>query len=129
MKLKIGEMAKLCNVSNRMLRYYEEIGLLIPSIVDDFTGYRYYGVKEIRELFFILRLKEQGFSLKDIQELFEEGMYVSDISRLEYHFNQCKKELETLNKRYNCLKLLIEQHENTESYTVFFPLKNCLQLL
>ena len=37
---KIGEFSKLTQVSIRMLRYYDEMGLLKPSQVDPWTNYR-----------------------------------------------------------------------------------------
>ena len=40
--LKIGEFSKLSRISIRMLRYYDEMGLLVPETIDPFTGYRYY---------------------------------------------------------------------------------------
>ncbi|MFQ7552375.1 MAG: MerR family DNA-binding transcriptional regulator [Blautia marasmi] len=40
--LKIGDFSKLSRISIRMLRHYDEIGLLKPEKVDVFTGYRYY---------------------------------------------------------------------------------------
>lgn len=43
--LKIGDFSKLSRISIRMLRHYNEIGLLIPESIDDFTGYRYYSIK------------------------------------------------------------------------------------
>ena len=46
LKLKIGDIAKLCNVSNRSLRHYEKINLLVSSIVDEYSHYRYYGKEE-----------------------------------------------------------------------------------
>ena len=36
--LKIGEFSKLSRVSIRMLRHYDDIGLLKPALIDDFTG-------------------------------------------------------------------------------------------
>ena len=40
--LKIGEFSKLSRVSVRMLRHYDEMGLLRPAEIDRFTDYRYY---------------------------------------------------------------------------------------
>lgn len=40
--LKIGDFSKLSRISIRMLRHYDEIGILRPKYVDDFTWYRYY---------------------------------------------------------------------------------------
>ncbi len=39
---RIGEFSKLTQVSVRMLRYYDEMGLLKPSETDKFTNYRLY---------------------------------------------------------------------------------------
>jgi len=38
--LKIGDFSKLSRISIRMLRHYDEIGLLVPKSTDSFTGYR-----------------------------------------------------------------------------------------
>ena len=45
--LKIGEFSKLSRVSVRMLRNYDEVGLLAPSEVDPMTGYRYYSERQL----------------------------------------------------------------------------------
>ena len=42
MLMKIGEFSKLSRVSVRMLRHYDEIGLLKPAETDPWTDYRYY---------------------------------------------------------------------------------------
>jgi DNA-binding transcriptional MerR regulator len=39
---KIGDFSKLSLVSVKALSYYNELGLLRPARVDEFTGYRYY---------------------------------------------------------------------------------------
>lgn len=39
---KIGEFAAISGVSRKMLRHYEQLGLLKPAHTDRFTGYRYY---------------------------------------------------------------------------------------
>lgn len=39
---QIGEVSKLCNISIKTLRYYDEIELLIPEKIDTYSGYRYY---------------------------------------------------------------------------------------
>ena len=40
--LKIGEFSGLSRISIRMLRYYDENGLLCPAYIDETSGYRYY---------------------------------------------------------------------------------------
>lgn len=66
MVYKIGDFANMVNISVRTLRYYDEIGLLKPEIVDKFTNYRYYTDDNIVEASFITLLKEVGFTLQEI---------------------------------------------------------------
>src|SRR5579884_3287924 len=44
--LKISEFSHLAHISRRMLRYYDERGLLKPAYVDPSTGYRYYTLEQ-----------------------------------------------------------------------------------
>lgn len=64
--LKIGEFSKLTQVSVRMLRYYDENGLLKPKHVDKFTGYRLYAVDQIPVLSRIIFLRDAGFGVTEI---------------------------------------------------------------
>lgn len=61
--LKIGEFSVLSQISIHMLRHYDEIGLLIPEHVDDFTGYRYYSECQLPIANKIQALKSMGLGL------------------------------------------------------------------
>ncbi len=67
--MRIGDFSKLCRVSVKTLRFYDELGLLKPSEVDPFSGYRYYEVDQLLRLNRILALKDLGFSLEEIRQL------------------------------------------------------------
>jgi DNA-binding transcriptional MerR regulator len=69
MKLKIGEFARLGQVSVSALRYYSDAGLLKPAQTDRWTGYRYYDLDQLPALNRILALKDLGLSLEDIGRL------------------------------------------------------------
>ena len=69
--LKIGEFSKLSRVSVRMLRHYDEIGLLKPAEIDRFTEYRYYREDQLPTAGRIAALKDMGFSLADIVRILE----------------------------------------------------------
>ena len=69
--LKIGEFSKLSRVSVRMLRHYDEIGLLKPAEIDRFTDYRYYREDQLPIVCRITALKDMGFSLADIVRILE----------------------------------------------------------
>lgn len=70
--LKIGDFSKLSRISIRMLRHYDEIGLLKPDEVDDFTGYRYYSENKLPQAGLIQALKELGFGLSAIGEILKQ---------------------------------------------------------
>lgn len=62
---KIGEFSRLTQVSVRMLRYYDDMGLLRPAEVDAASGYRFYSVGQIGTLRRILFLRELGLSVAE----------------------------------------------------------------
>jgi len=89
--MKIGAFASQLGVSTDTLRYYEKHGLLMTTTRTQ-AGYRDYSQADIRQMKFILRAKNVGFSLSEIKELLQ----------IKFHKNQhsCHevKEL-TLHKR------------------------------
>jgi len=66
---KIGDLSKLGQVSVRMLRHYDQFGLLKPDHIDKFTSYHYYTANQLAHLNRILFFKDLGFSLQQIKEL------------------------------------------------------------
>jgi DNA-binding transcriptional MerR regulator len=76
---KIGDFSKLSQVSVKTLRYYDEIGLLRPSEIDRFTGYRYYSADQLHRLNRILALKDLGLTLEQIDQLLNGDLSAADI--------------------------------------------------
>ena len=66
--LSIGQMAKLNNVSVQALRHYEKLGLMVPSYINNETGYRYYSIKDFATIDLIKQCKAMGLSLEEIKE-------------------------------------------------------------
>jgi F-type H+/Na+-transporting ATPase subunit beta len=79
---RIGLFANLCRVSVNALRYYDEIDLLKPEFVDQFTGYRYYTAGQIPRLNRILGLKELGLSLEEISRLLDGDLPVDQFRQM-----------------------------------------------
>lgn len=72
--LKIGDFSRLGRISVKALRYYDEIGLLKPVTVDQFTGYRYYMADQLLRLNRIIMLKNIGLSLDDVAKLVDDSL-------------------------------------------------------
>jgi effector-binding domain-containing protein len=66
---KIGDFSRLSRISVKTLRYYDEIGLLKPVKVDQFTSYRYYSADQLPRLNYIIALKDMGLSLEEVATL------------------------------------------------------------
>ncbi len=67
--LSIGEFSKICKVSTKTLRYYDEIGLIKPSKINPENNYRYYSIEQLETMLFINRLKQYNFSLEEIRTI------------------------------------------------------------
>ncbi|MCA2209026.1 MerR family transcriptional regulator [Nocardia rosealba] len=69
----IGDFARHGQVSVRMLRHYDAVGLLRPARVDPATGYRFYSAAQLARLNRIVALKGLGFSLEQVGRMLEPG--------------------------------------------------------
>lgn len=105
----IGEVASLCNLPVKTLRYYDEIGLLTPQIRKEETNYRYYTKEQTLTLFIIRKLKLLGFPLKEIRHI----VYECDAATMENHIQErlleISKIIEDYKDQYMEGQLLLER--------------------
>jgi Cu(I)-responsive transcriptional regulator len=66
--MNIGEASRASGVSAKMIRYYEETGL-IPPAGRTASGYRIYGPKEVQILRFVRRARDLGFPMERVADL------------------------------------------------------------
>lgn len=92
---RIGEFARMSGISINTLYHYDNIGLLKPVRVDDFTGYRYYEASQLITLNKIIALKDAGFSLSEITEFLNSNPTTKSlINILEVKADSLEKALE-----------------------------------
>jgi DNA-binding transcriptional MerR regulator len=69
MEYQIGEFSRISRLSIKTLRYYHELGILLPVRVSLDSGYRYYSEQSLERARVIRELRSLGFSLKEVKEL------------------------------------------------------------
>lgn len=110
--IKIGDFARLSQVSVVTLRHYDDVGLLKPVSVDKFTGYRYYSISQLPRLNRILALKDLGFSLGQIEQVLNNltvdelrGMLKLRQAEVEQHLADEQGRLARINNRLRQIEL------------------------
>ena len=98
MRYTIKEIAGLAGVTTRTLRYYDQIGLLLPADIGD-NGYRYYNQDSLLKLQQILFFRELDVPLSEIQRIFNQPDFDLKSTLLQHKAN--------LQKRACRLELLI----------------------
>lgn len=101
---KIGHFSKLANTSVRMLRHYDQLGLLIPETTDSDSAYRYYSAKQLTVVNKIKQLQELGFSLSIIKEMLTETSQEEIETYFEIRQKEVAEELASLKIQQNLVK-------------------------
>lgn len=121
---KIGDFSRLAQISVRMLRHYDMLGLLTPNHVDRFTGYRYYTIDQLPRLNRILALNGLGLTLQEIADLLGGGTEIPlDHLRGMLLLRQKELERELAEKRWQLASVearlqQIEHENNPNPYEV-----------
>jgi DNA-binding transcriptional MerR regulator len=116
--LKIGDFSTLSRISIHMLRHYNEIGLLIPHHVDEFTGYRYYSEDQLPAAKRIQALKDMGLSLAMIKEILTEYDDTERLKRyLKLQTSQKKEEIAAMQKQILLLETAVKNLDRGSSMT------------
>lgn len=98
--LPIGRFARLCRLSVKQLRHYDELGLLTPAHVDPDTGYRYYRPGQAREALLIGLLRSLDVPLAEVGRVLsgEDGVLAGVRDRMEADLARRRRTLATLDR-------------------------------
>ena len=75
----IGDFARHGQVSVRMLRHYDTIGLLRPARVDPASSYRFYEASQLARLNRIIALKDLGFTLEQVRAILDQQVSAGEL--------------------------------------------------
>jgi len=69
--LKVGDVAEQCGLPTKTIRYYDDIGLLTPTVERSESGYRLFSPDVLNRLAFIKQAQALGLSLTEIHHILE----------------------------------------------------------
>src|SRR5262245_20632032 len=106
----IGEFSRICGITVKSLRFYHDEKLLIPTLIDPGSGYRYYAENLIERARAIVWLRGLEFSIDEIRELLkhadDEGKILAAI---ENHKSQIEQRIRALRKVVRSLDQFINE--------------------
>jgi Cu(I)-responsive transcriptional regulator len=110
--LQIGQAAGRAQVSTKMVRHYESLGLL-PAVPRTESGYRQYSDKDVHTLRFIKRARTLGFSMPEIAELLtlwqDKGRSSANVKHIAAsHVADLERRIEELSTMKRSLQTLVD---------------------
>lgn len=108
--MNIGEAAEATGVTAKMIRHYEQIGL-IPQAGRTGAGYRVYGPRDLSTLSFIRRARDLGFSIAQIRDLLmlwqDRARASADVKRIAgAHIEEMREKMRLLQEMVHTLEHL-----------------------
>jgi DNA-binding transcriptional MerR regulator/effector-binding domain-containing protein len=105
--LSIGQFSRLCRISIKALRHYDEVGLLKPAQVDEASGYRYYTLEQAEVAERIRLFRSLDMPLDEIRGLLAEQDPRAGRERMERHLRWIEDQLAERREMLSTLKVLL----------------------
>jgi effector-binding domain-containing protein len=116
--LPIGRFSRMTRLSVKALRRYDELGLLVPAVVDPFSSYRYYTYSQANRAEAIRMLRGLDMPLEQIRELLAADEPEVAAKLLEMHRGTLEERLERHRRMLAFIERLIERKEGIMPYEV-----------
>lgn len=118
--MKVGEFSRVGCVTVKTLKVYEDLGLLVPASVDEWSGYRDYTPNQLRVLYKILAFKDLGLSLDEIRLILEKEPTVEQMRGiLVLKTVQIHSKLEEEKHKLDLVESLIERIVKEDSMSEY----------
>ncbi len=119
----IGEISTLFRIDIRTLRYYDEIQLFTPALVDEQTGYRYYAIEQFERLNTILYLKALNIPLKEIKQFIDNRNMEDVLVLLKEQKTRTEEKLREYRRIEQKVDKLIRQIEDVSKTEDLFSIR------
>lgn len=107
MVFRIGDFSKLAKTTTKTLRFYDEVGLLKPSFIDNTNGYRYYEAKQLLDLNRIIALRQIGLSIDKIKKALVSNTNIEITEIYQAHKIHIENEIKLLQDKLSRINYLL----------------------
>lgn len=116
---QIGEVTKLLGVTRKALLVFEDMGLLIPAVKDEESGYRYYSADNMTQIRAIRSLQSLGLSLKEVAE------YYYDVENIDIHMKRLMELRTNLDRNIQMLQVRAARQGDLTVHRTTLPRQVC----
>ena len=107
-RLSIGAFSRLTHLSIKTLRYYHEVGLLAPAVVDPDTGYRYYQPGQAHSAHLVRRFRDLGLPVADVKAVLAAPDVPARDVILAGHLDRMREQLRQTEAAVDSLRRMLE---------------------
>ena len=107
-RLTIGAFSRLTHMSIKTLRYYHEVGLLEPAVVDPDSGYRYYRPGQAHSAHLVRRFRDLGLPVADVKAVLAAPDLTARDAILAGHLDRMREQLRQTEAAVNSLRRMLE---------------------
>ncbi len=107
-QLTIGAFSRLTHLSIKTLRYYHEVGLLEPAVVDPDSGYRYYRPGQAHSAHLVRRFRDLGLPVADVKAVLAAPSLTARDAILAGHLDRMRDQLRQTETAVDSLRRMLE---------------------
>jgi DNA-binding transcriptional MerR regulator/effector-binding domain-containing protein len=107
-RLTIGAFSRLTHLSVKTLRYYHEVGLLEPAVVDPDSGYRYYRPGQAHSAQLVRRFRDLGLPVADVKAVLAAPDLTARDAILAGHLDRMREQLRQTEAAVDSLRRMLE---------------------
>jgi DNA-binding transcriptional MerR regulator len=107
-QLSIGAFSRLTHLSIKTLRYYHEVGLLEPAVVDPDSGYRYYRPSQTHSAQIVRRFRDLGLPVADVKAVLAAPDLAARDAILAGHLDRMREQLRQTEVAVDSLRRMLE---------------------
>ena len=116
---QIGEVTKIMGITRKALLVYEDMGLLVPAVKDEDSGYRYYSADNMTQIRSIRSLQSLGLTLKEVAD------YYYDTENIDKHLARLMELRASLDRNIQMLQVRAARQGDLTVHKTVLPRQVC----